>query len=111
MNITNRSTARTVLFVGMLLSVLMLGAALSVPVAARAADGGDKKPQVKRYYDQKNKDYHEWNDNEDKAYRSYLGENHHAYVDFAKVKAPQRQQYFDWRHEHPDSILFKVDIK
>ena len=73
--------------------------------------GHDKEPQVKRYYDKKNKDTHEWNDNEDKAYRAYLSENHQEYRDFSKRKAPEQQQYFDWRHEHPDSTLFKVEIR
>jgi hypothetical protein len=26
------------------------------------------------------------------------------------VKRTQQQQYFKWRHEHPDNTLFKVEI-
>lgn len=110
MNTTKRSTVRTFLIVSLLLSFLMLGAAWIAPVALRA--GTDtKQPQNKRYYDKNNKDYHEWNANEDHAYRAYLGENHQEYRDFAKVKAPQQQAYFDWRHQHPDSALINVEIR
>ena len=124
MNTPKRTNARIFLFVSMLLSFLMLGAALIAPVAARADnDNNHKKPQVKRYYDKKNhdyhewndneehKDYHEWNDNEDRAYRSYLQENHQDYREFKAVKPPQQQEYFGWRHEHPDSVLFKLEIR
>ena len=112
MSTTKRSTARIFLSVSMLLGSLMLGAALIAPVAVRADnDKNHKKPQVKRYYDKKNHDYHECNDNEDRAYRAYLQENHRDYREFRILKAPEQQQYFGWRHDHPDSALFKVEIR
>jgi len=87
----------------------MLGAVLIAPIALRADN--DHKQQTKRYYDKKHKDYHEWNDNEARAYRSYLQENHQDYRDFRTVKGPQQQAYFGWRHDHPDSVLFKLEVK
>ena len=111
MKATKRSIARNFLSIGMLLGFLTLGAALSAPLAARASDNDHKKPQVKRYYDKKHKDYHEWNDNEDKAYRAYTTENHQEYRPFPTIKGPQQQQYFGWRHDHPDSVLFKVEVR
>jgi hypothetical protein len=110
---TNKgSTARIVLFATMLLSVLMLGGALRGAAAARAGDDNDhRQPQANRYYDKKNHDYHEWNDNEDRAYHSYVNQNHQQYRAFETVKPRQQQQYFAWRHQHPDSTLFKLEIK
>jgi type III secretory pathway component EscR len=92
----------------LVLSALALGATVMGPVVARAADG---KTNEKRYYDQKGKDYHTWNDNEDRAYRAYVTEQHQTYRSFNTVKRPQQQQYFLWRHQHPDTTLFKVEIK
>lgn len=56
----------------------------------------------KRYYDKKNKDYHQWNDNEQKSYGVFLGEKHIAVHVFTKAKPTEQQQYWQWRHEHPD---------
>lgn len=91
----------------LVLSALVLSTAVFGPVIVRADDANH---QEKRYYDRGGKDYHTWNDNEDRAYRSYLKEQHRDYRDFDKVKRPQQQQYFKWRHEHPDNTLFKVEI-
>jgi hypothetical protein len=81
----------------------LLGAAWLVPVAARAGE--------KTYYDKSGHDRHTWNDQEDRAYRVYLGEQHREYVEFPKVKVAQQTEYFKWRHQHPDSVLFKVEVK
>jgi hypothetical protein len=91
-----------------ILTALVLGAAFTAPVGLRA---DDRNHSDKRYYDKKGRDYHSWNDNEDRAYRSYMTEQHQTYRSFDKAKSSQRQGYFKWRHEHPDSTLFKVEIK
>jgi type III secretory pathway component EscR len=87
---------------------LLLSATVIAPVAARA---DDRNNQDKRYYDKDGRDYHTWNNNEDRAYRQYLGEQHRDYRDFNRTKRTQQQQYFGWRHTHPDSTLFKVEIR
>jgi hypothetical protein len=84
-----------------ILSAFLLGAALLTQVAA-AAD--------KRYYDKEGKDYHVHNNQEDRAYRLYLEEQHQQYRAFDRQKQAQQQQYFRWRHEHSDSIL-KIEIR
>jgi hypothetical protein len=83
----------------------LLGAALLAPVALTADD------HDKRYYDRQGHDYHVYNDQEDRAYRVYLGEQHQEYREFRKAKPAQQQLYFKWRHDHPDSAIFKVEIK
>jgi hypothetical protein len=90
----------------LILSGFLLGAALLAPVAVNADDHHDK-----RYYDRDHKDYHQWNNQEDRAYRVYLGEQHRDYRDFSKANRNDQSQYFRWRHEHPDSMLFKVEIR
>lgn len=93
-----RFSILTVLFTGM--------AMLLAPVAIRADDHHEK-----RYYDKEHRDYHAWNDHEDRAYRIYLGEQHREYRDFASIRAEQRRDYFRWRHEHPDNVIFKVEVR
>ena len=90
----------------LILSAFVLSASFLVPVVARADDHHEK-----RYYDRNGKDYHTWNNNEDRAYRQYLGEQHRDYRDFNRTNRSQQQQYFTWRHTHPDNTLFKVDIR
>ena len=88
-----------------ILSGLLLGAALMVPVAVSAAD------HDKKYYDRDAKYYHTWNSQEDRAYRAYVVEQHQQYREFKKVKPAQQQVYFKWRHEHPDNTLFNIEIR
>lgn len=89
----------------LILGGFLFGAVCLAPIAM-AADHSDK-----RYYDKQGRDYHVYNNQEDRAYRVYLGEQHQDYREFRRVKPPQQQQYFKWRHEHPDNTLFKVEIK
>ena len=90
----------------LILSALVLSTTLIGPVVAQS-----RAPQEKRYYDKSGKDYHTWNSNEDRAYHSYVQEQHQTYREFNKVNRNQQQQYFKWRHEHSDNTLFKVEIK
>jgi hypothetical protein len=90
----------------LILSALALSTMMIGPVTARAG-----APSEKRYYDKSGKDYHTWNTNEDHAYRAYLTEQHQQYRDFNKTNRGQQQQYFAWRHQHPDNALIKVEIK
>jgi hypothetical protein len=89
------------------LGALALGASLFVPVAIIAQDR-ENPPQAdhskdKRYYDKAGKDWHEWNPSEDRVYHQYLQDNHRKDRDFAKANSRDRDDYFKWRHAHPDS--------
>jgi hypothetical protein len=92
----------------LILSALFVSFALTAPVALRADDHHDK-----RYYDRDGRDYHTWDTDghEDRAYRVYLGEQHRDYREFRRVKPVQQREYFRWRHEHPDQVLFKVEVR
>jgi hypothetical protein len=89
----------------LILGGFLLGAAFVSQVAA--ADNHHDK----RYYDRQKHDYHVYNNQEDRAYRIYLGEQHRSYREFHTVKRNEQQQYFRWRHGHPDKALFKVEIR
>ena len=89
----------------LILSAFAMSTALITPVVAQRADH-----QEKRYYDKSGHDYHTWNSNEDRAYRQYLGEQHQDYRQFNGAKREQ-QQYFKWRHTHPDNTLFKREVR
>jgi hypothetical protein len=90
----------------LILSALCVGASLIATTALNADDRHDK-----RYYDRDGRDYHTWNTQEDRAYRVYLGEQHRDYREFRRTRAPEQQQYFRWRHDHPDTVLFKLNIR
>jgi type III secretory pathway component EscR len=92
----------------LILGGLLMAAFVNAPVAMMA-DGDNH--QEKRYYDRSGKDYHTWNNNEDRAYRTYLDQQHRDYRDFGKVNRSQQQNYFKWRHQNPDNTLFKVEIR
>jgi hypothetical protein len=84
------------------LSPLFLAAALVAPVAIVAVPvPQDAKVQV-RVYDKDHKDYHDWNDNENRAWGQYQTENHQKSYEFSRANNKQQSQYWNWRHSHPD---------
>jgi hypothetical protein len=89
------------------LAALAVSAALIAPVAVSAQDR-DSPSQAdhskdKRYYDKSGKDWHTWNPNENHVYHQYLQDNHLRDRDFGKANPRERDDYFKWRHAHPDS--------
>jgi len=88
----------------LILGGLMMAASLITPVAIMADRDNHRET---RYYDRDGRDYHTWNDNEDRQYRQYLVERHRGYVVFTKTKPTQRREYFKYRHEHG----FKVEVR
>lgn len=76
------------------LSILLLSSIVLVTPALRADD--------QRYYDKDHKDYHTWNQQEDRAYRKFLEEKHRAYHEWSKATRREQQEYWNWRHSHPD---------
>jgi hypothetical protein len=95
-----------------LFSSLVLTAALAAPSAMNAAtrpqDNGRQEENHRddrdsnRVYDRYHKDYHNWNDHEDHAYRGYLQERHRDYRPLAEQRQKDQKSYWNWRHSHPD---------
>lgn len=84
------------------LQTIGLAAALTVPTYINAQDRPRDDHQTMRYEDKAHHDSHEWNDNEDKAYRRYLEEHHKKYHEFARANKREQSDYWNWRHSHPD---------
>jgi hypothetical protein len=83
---------------------LILAAAFVAPVVAAAGmlprEGGP--PVEVRFFDRSHRDYHVWNDGEDRSYRAYLAERHRRYVVFERQRRAQQSSYWRWRHSHED---------
>ena len=75
---------------------LMLSGVLMAPLAMQARE------EV-RVYDRDHKDYHEWNEAENRAYRHWLTEErHHEWHDWNRASRAEQREYWRWRHEHSD---------
>src|ERR1700693_2270769 len=87
------------------LSFLALTAALLAPAAitTRAGAQDDRRQDDKRQedsqrndrnhtrvYDRTHKDYHDWNENEDRSYRQYAGQNQLQSREYNKLNNDQR---------------------
>jgi hypothetical protein len=86
------------------LGSLIVTAALLAPVSAQAAVG-PKRPQATvqlRVYDRAHKDYHVWDDHEDRAYRQYLGDQHRKYRGYSTLSHRRQTTYWNYRHTHAD---------
>lgn len=91
------------------LNAALLGAALIIPVAVaptvlRAED------KARSYHDKDHNDDHQWNNNEDKAYRMYAKQNHRKNRNFSTLNENDQQAYWGWRHDHSDALL-KINIR
>jgi hypothetical protein len=91
-----------------LFSFFVLSAALAAPSAMNAAgkpqDNGrqEENRRENRVYDRDHRDYHNWDDREDRSYRVYLGERHREYHPFVELRVKEQRAYWNWRHRHPD---------
>ena len=81
---------------------LFLTAVLATPVAMVAVTVPQEAGVQVRVYDKGHKDYHNWDDNENRAWGQYLTENHKSSHEFSKANKKEQSQYWNWRHAHPD---------
>jgi hypothetical protein len=88
----------------LILAGLCMAASAVAPVTMLAEDHHGEK----RYYDRDGRDYHYWNDGEDRQYRAYLVEQHRAYVPFVSVNVRRRQEYWRYRHQHGFGVGVEV---
>jgi hypothetical protein len=82
------------------LSSLFMGAALIAPMAITVSAA----PQAisVRVYDRNHKDYHNWDDREERSYQTFRVEHPKYQVTYSKAKHSQQNEYWTWRHAHPD---------
>ena len=84
------------------LSSLLVAAALAAPVAIMATPTTkDDGAQVK-FYDSRHKDYHNWDDRENRSWGVYLSDNHRKSHEFSRASKREKSNYWNWRHSHPD---------
>jgi hypothetical protein len=85
---------------GLLLAGLFLAAALVAPLATKTS----ATPQVVsvKIYDSNHKDYHNWDENETHVYEGYRHDHSGFNVTFSKNSHSRQNDYWKWRHEHPD---------
>jgi hypothetical protein len=84
---------------------VILTFALFAPAALAAGEDHERNQKVtqnSRYYDKQHKDWHEWNDDENRSYQRYTQENHRPNRDFNRLSRKDQQNYFQWRHQHSD---------
>jgi hypothetical protein len=90
-----------------ILKTALLGAAFLAPLALTPTS---LRADDKKYHDSAKNDDHQWNGQEDKAYKIWNKQNHRKSQSFATIKEGDQQSYWNWRHEHSDAQL-KIVIK
>ena len=88
---------------------IFLSAALMVPIGAMAMpapqddhERHEQEERERKVYDRDHKDYHTWDQREDEAYRHWLDDRHHAYVDYEHLDRKAQREYWKWRHAHEE---------
>ena len=81
---------------------LFLSAAIVAPGSIMASPVPQQAEAQVRVYDKGHKDYHNWDDNENRAWGQYLSENRRSSHEYAKANKKEQSQYWKWRHSHPD---------
>ena len=82
---------------------LVLTAAIAAPVWLMAAPVPQEGSVQIRVYDRQHKDYHNWDDNENRAWGQYLSDNHRNSHEFSKSSKREQGKYWNYRHTHPDN--------
>jgi hypothetical protein len=81
---------------------LFLTTALAAPGALMASPTPQEDHNQNRVYGKEPKDYHNWNDNENKAWGQYLSDNHKSSHEYSKPNKKEQSEYWNYRHTHPD---------
>jgi hypothetical protein len=86
------------------LTAISGAAALAAPALLLADDHDHNRDRAERYYDPDAKQWHEWNEAQEKAYRRWWAEQHHdqEFRDFRRLNDRDRRTYWRWWHEHEE---------
>jgi hypothetical protein len=84
------------------ISSLFLAAAIAAPALVVAEAKAQEASVQVRVYDRDHRDYHNWDDHEDRAYRRYLVVQHRSYREYNRQHYRVQKHYWNWRHSHPD---------
>src|SRR5258708_23294351 len=72
-----------------LFCALFASAALAAPLASASAAAAEPRPDshvIIRVYDPYRRDYHRWDDREERSYRGYLVERHRSYIVYRRQR-------------------------
>ena len=83
---------------GVLFSTAFLTICLIAPIASTV--GATPQGVSIRVYDRDHKDYHNWNDDENRRYEEYRRDHPKYSVKFTKNNRTHQSEYWKWRHEH-----------
>jgi uncharacterized protein YecT (DUF1311 family) len=93
-------------YLGAILLSITIATPLAIAKPAVAIQDHDDRDRDhdrdRRVYDPYHRDYHNWDEREDHAYREWLAERHYEYRDFNSLKRNQQKAYWNWRHEHEE---------
>jgi hypothetical protein len=81
---------------------LFLAATIVAPALVVAEAKAQEASVQVRLYDRDHRDYHNWDDREDHAYRRYLVVHHRPYRTYQRQHYRVQRHYWNWRHSHPD---------
>jgi hypothetical protein len=84
------------------ISSLFLAAAIAAPALIVAEAKAQEAGVQVRVYDRDHRDYHNWDNREDHAYRGYLVTQHRTYRAYNRQRSRVQRHYWNWRHSHPD---------
>jgi hypothetical protein len=86
-------------YLGSALLMVAMFAPLRLAAQDRDQDHDRDHKQV-RVYDKDHHQYRTWDDNEDRAYRQWVGERHLKYREYNHINAKQQREYWEWREQH-----------
>jgi len=97
---------RTTKFVASLLMTVALAAPVATFAGGQVQDDRDRENRDRdnheRVYDRGHKDYHQWDDHEQESWRRFQEEKHRKEHDFKSASRKEQNEYWNWRHSHPD---------
>jgi hypothetical protein len=97
MTLTASSSGLKKYLLGIAGGLLLTG--ILVPVVPQATQAQSVDVRV---YDSHHRDYHNWDDHEDRAYRRYLAEKRYEYREYQRQSHRRQEAYWQWRHHHPE---------
>jgi hypothetical protein len=81
-----------------LLMTATLAAPMALPTNVLAGEPHATASFTLRIYDPYRRDYHVWDQREERAYRGYLAERHRSYLAYERQRLAQQRAYWRWRH-------------
>ena len=90
-------------------SALLLVAS-NLPAQDRDRDHDDHRDDRHHIYDKHHKDYHDFDQREDRAWHMYWEQRHKSFIDWDRASERQREDYWKWRHNHSDAVL-QINIR